>query len=238
MVTTPTPSSKKTPYWAGSRQKVQTLSLNFTERTTITSLSSQSRKGLDSSLPPLNLTLYIFRRIGIAIGLRTWFGTGFQVNDNYSGTVSKNRLSGAFGFGIAITTARNFTVEDNFLFGNTNFIGSPGPCKYPVATTMPNARPFVVDKSDTEGTTLQTSFVDVPDGNSLACISPPNGGDNWPFHDIVDTGGLSRVGKIGVALGAFFAMCIIAVVSYGIRRANLKRRQRGKGVVIKLIQNP
>jgi len=54
-------------------------------------------------------------RIGIAIGPHTWFGDKYGSNVSFSGTVENNVLSGAFGYGIAVTSARNFTVQGNSL---------------------------------------------------------------------------------------------------------------------------
>lgn len=65
-------------------------------------------------------------RIGIAIGPRTWFGARSLSNTSFNGTVQNNQLSGAFGYGIAIASATNFTVQGNTLVGNTTFIGSKG----------------------------------------------------------------------------------------------------------------
>ena len=65
-------------------------------------------------------------RIGIAIGPRTWFGARSLSNTSFNGTVLNNQLSGAFGYGIAVASATNFTVQGNKLVGNTTFIGSKG----------------------------------------------------------------------------------------------------------------
>jgi len=48
---------------------------------------------------------------------------------------------------------------------------------------------------------------------------------------------MSKLGKVGVALGVFFGLCIIGIVSYRIRDVALKRRQRGQGRIIKFIPN-
>ncbi|KAF9266244.1 hypothetical protein L218DRAFT_103424 [Marasmius fiardii PR-910] len=68
-----------------------------------------------------------FIKIGIAIGPRVWFGDKYMSSRIESGLVVGNRLSGAFGYGIAVTSAFNFTVQNNTLFGNTSFIGLRGP---------------------------------------------------------------------------------------------------------------
>ena len=151
-----------------------------------------------------------------------------------------NRLSGAFGYGIAITSAHNFTVQDNVLFGGTSFIGSPGP-QCADYNTVPAPVPFAVDRNNTENLSLQSSFVEISNGDSLTCILPPDGGDYWPLSSDDDndaSGGISKPGKVGVALGVFFGLCIIAIVSYRYRDVALKRRQRGQERIIKFIPNP
>ena len=119
-------------------------------------------------------------RIGIAIGPQTWFGDHFGANVSSSGTVLNNRLSGAFGYGMAITSARNFTVEGNTLFGNTSFIGSRGPnCS--ASDPTPASSSFIVEWVNVTTTTLQTEFQSVQDAKGLTCVQPPNGGDYWPY---------------------------------------------------------
>src|SRR5882762_5521516 len=117
-------------------------------------------------------------RIGIAIGPHTWFGDKYGSNVSFSGTVENNVLSGAFGYGIAVTSARNFTVQGNSLFGNTSFIGSRGPnCS---DNPLPNPGPFVVDNSNVVSSSLQSDFQSISNGDGLTCIIPPNG-DYWPY---------------------------------------------------------
>ena len=235
-VTTPTLPSKATLYWVGLRPT--TILHKLKERTATTPLSSQSWKFVVFRL--LNIPLYLFHRIGIAIGPRTWFGDWYLKNVSFSGTVLSNRLSGAFGYGIAITSAHNFTVRDNILDGATSFIGFPGP-QCADYNTVPMPIPFGVDRNNTENLLLQDSFVEISDGDSLTCILPPDGGDYWPIgNDNRDDagGGLSKLSKVGIALGVFFGLCIIAIVSYRIRDAAVKRRQRGQGRIIKYIPNP
>jgi len=194
----------------------------------------------------LNLPLYLFHRIGIAIGPRTWFGDRYLKNVSFSGTVLSNHLSGAFGYAVAITSARNFTIENNVLFGNTTFIGSRGPnCS--TTDTTPTPQPFVFDKNNTEGLTLQSTFTEISDGDSLTCILPPDGGDYWPFggggssNNTTPGGGgggstpgnsgssgLSRGAKAGIAIGVILGVVLIAVATYFIRKAAL-RQQQGEG---------
>ncbi|KAH9169775.1 hypothetical protein EDB89DRAFT_1854130 [Lactarius sanguifluus] len=119
-------------------------------------------------------------KIGIAIGPQTWFGDYFGSNVSSSGTVLGNRFTGAFGYGIAITSARNFTVQDNVLLGNTSFIGSRGPnCS--TSDTTPASAPFIVELANVTSTTLQPDFKSVQDAKGLTCIQPPDGGDYSPY---------------------------------------------------------
>jgi len=94
--------------------------------------------------------------------------------------VLNNQLTGAFSYGIAISSATNFTVENNFLVGNTSFIGARGPnCTTGDPTPSPAA--FVLDINNTAQSTTQSDFVDNTNGDSLTCVLPPAGGDYWPF---------------------------------------------------------
>lgn len=186
-------------------------------------------------------------RIGIAIGPRTWFGDRYLKNVSLSGTVLSNHLSGAFGYAIAITSARNFTVDNNNLFGNTTFIGSRGPNCTNYDTT-PTPQPFVVDRNNTDGLSLQSNFVAITDGDSLTCILPPDGGDYWPFRDDGPTngttpgsggggnddssgggGGLSGGAKAGIAVGVILGVVLIAVAAYFIRKAALRKQPQNVG---------
>ena len=119
-------------------------------------------------------------RIGIAIGPRTWFGTEFRNNVSRNGIVHDNQLSGAFSYGIAITSATNFTVQSNSFFGNSSFIGARGPnCS--ASDSVPNPAPFIIEANTTTSMSISSNFVNIADGDSLTCVLPPNGGDFWPF---------------------------------------------------------
>lgn len=149
---------------------------------------------------------------------------------------------------MAITSARNFTMQNNALFGNTSFIGSRGPNCTSFDTT-PTPQPFVVGYNLTSNLNLQSDFVQVPDADSLTCILPPDGGDYWPFrtnppgasnstsggggssHDSPSNGGgkggLSGGAKAGIAIGVVLGVALIAVVTYFIRKAALKKEAPG-----------
>jgi len=119
-------------------------------------------------------------KIGIAIGPRTWFGDEYKNNVSRNGIVLNNLFSGAFSYGIAITSATNFTVQGNSFFGNTSFIGARGPnCS--AVDTVPTPAQFIIETNTTSSLTLSSDFVSINDGDSLTCVLPPNGGDFWPF---------------------------------------------------------
>ena len=182
----------------------------------------------------------MFRRIGIAIGPRTWFGDRYGQNVSANGTVLNNRLSGAFGYGIAMTSALNFTVENNVLFDNTTFIGARGPnCTSTDSTPTPAS--FVIEFTNVQQSTTQTDFQNITDGDGLTCILPPEGGDFWPFggnpanpngnggqasptpSPSAGSSGLSGGAKAGIAIAAIVGFFVIALAAWFIRKAALKR---------------
>lgn len=164
-------------------------------------------------------------KIGIAIGPRTWFGNNAYNNISSSGTVTNNKLSGAFTYGIGLTSAKNFTVTGNSFFGNYSFIGARGPNCTDNATPSPGA--FVVDQKTAVSSTYQTDFVAISDGDSLTCVLPPDGGDYWPYRSDPtssdDDEGLSGGAKAGIAIGVIFGVLAVAAAAYFIRRWALQR---------------
>ncbi|KAI0722715.1 pectin lyase fold/virulence factor [Earliella scabrosa] len=189
-------------------------------------------------------------KIGIAIGPRTWFGDRYLGNVSLSGTVMDNQLSGAFGYGIAISSAQNFVVQGNRLLGNTSFIGSRGPnCS--TADTTPTPAAFVQDQNTVQSSSIQDGFQTIPDGDSLTCIVPPDGGDFWPFGgnpssqpgpsspttpgSAQPTGtatppgassshsGLSGGAKAGIAAGVILGVVALAALTYLIRNWAVNR---------------
>lgn len=153
---------------------------------------------------------------------------------------------------MALTSARNFTVQNNVLFGNTSFIGSRGPNCTNYDTT-PTPQPFVVDYNNTSGLNLQSDFVQIPDGDSLTCILPPDGGDYWPFggnpngtnnntttpggggggptpnNSSSGKNGLSGGVKAGIAVGVVLGVALIVAAAYFIRKSALKKEQQAGG---------
>lgn len=186
---------------------------------------------------------YLFLRIGLAIGPRTWFGDRYGNNVSHSGTVIGNSFSGAFSYAIGVTSAQNFTIQGNFLSGSTSFIGARGPnCSS--LDTAPSPAPWILDPNTTDSSFIQTGFEDVPGADSLICIVPPDGGDFWPFkqHSLVSRatilmagfqqtltsgGGVAGI-VICILLGliCFFIAAFIAAYSIWIKLR--KRKESGE----------
>lgn len=126
-------------------------------------------------------------RIGIAIGPRTWFGNQHGNNVSTGGIVQDNQFTGAFSYGIAMSSATNFTVDNNVLIGNTSFIGVRGPdCT--AKSPIPPPAAFVMDLDHVQTSTTQLSFASITHDNSLvSCVVPPTGGDFWPFRGNPDS---------------------------------------------------
>ncbi|KZT05565.1 uncharacterized protein LAESUDRAFT_726838 [Laetiporus sulphureus 93-53] len=190
-------------------------------------------------------------KIGIAIGPRTWFGNQYYNNVSSSGTVLNNQLTGAFGYGIAMSSAYNFTVEGNTLIGNTTFIGRRGPnCS--TDETIPTSSPFVIDHSLVSDSREQSNFRNITDGDGLTCIFPPDGGDWWPFggnptansnsssspgssgsgsgsgpSTSTSKHGLSGGAKAGIAVGTILGFFALLGAALLIRRWALARSGRG-----------
>ncbi|KAH7887390.1 pectin lyase fold/virulence factor [Phlebopus sp. FC_14] len=178
-------------------------------------------------------------KIGIAIGPRTWFGNEYGNNVSTGGTVLNNQLTGAFSYGMAMSSATNFTVENNVLTGNTSFIGARGPnCSSNDPTPSPSA--FVIDLSNVQQSTTQLDFAPVSDGDSLTCVLPPDGGDFWPFGGNPASNSTPPVSPpesppstpskhsstattVGIVFGAIGAVLLIAALAWFIRKRALRR---------------
>ncbi|KAF7302260.1 Poly polymerase pla1 [Mycena indigotica] len=172
-------------------------------------------------------------KIGIAIGPETWFGSRYYSNVSFNGVVENNRLSGAFSYGIAISSARNFQVQNNVLFGNTSFIGASGPnCS--MTDIVPTPAPFVYDNS-TSNCSLQADFALIPDAKSLTCVLPPDGGDYWPYggkpssvssNEQSTTSVVSSASStVGIVLGVVSGVVIFGCLVWLLRRWSVKRSE-------------
>lgn len=162
---------------------------------------------------------------------------------SFSGTVLDNRLSGAFSYGIAMSSAVNFTVQNNVLFGNTAFIGASGPnCS--TSDIVPTPAPFVYDNTTTSST-YQTDFVLIPDAKSLTCVLPPDGGDYWPYGgdpgsstsggstsggqsgqsspDSSTSSKKSSASTVGVVVGVIVGVAALGIATWFARKWMLKR---------------
>lgn len=155
-----------------------------------------------------------------------------------------NQFTGAFSYAMAISSAINFTVANNVLIGNTSFIGARGPnCSNSDTTPTPAA--FVFDQNNTQMDNVQSDFQIIPDGSSLTCVLPPDGGDFWPYggnpasnstspvsppspqpSSPSTSGGNSSKGRtIGIVLGIVLGLLFVAVVSWFLRKWALKRAE-------------
>jgi len=171
-------------------------------------------------------------KIGIAIGPRTWFGTKFGSNVSRSGIVHDNKLSGAFSYGIAITSAANFTVQGNSFFGNSSFIGARGPnCSE--SDSVPSPAPFISEANTTTSLSISSNFVNIADGDSLTCVLPPNGGDFWPFglnpSNTTSTPGttstISGPARSGaIAGGIILALLLCGLATWLVRKYILRKK--------------
>ena len=145
---------------------------------------------------------------------------------------------------MAITSARNFTVQNNILVGNTSFIGSRGPnCSH--VNTTPASQPFGQQDRISQSS-LQNDFTNIGDADSLTCIIPPSGGDYWPFGGNQDPNappgvpdqsspftptsqeGLSTGAKVGIAIGVIGGVLFVAILAWFIRRRVITRQERNR----------
>ncbi|KAI0087266.1 hypothetical protein BDY19DRAFT_1011574 [Irpex rosettiformis] len=147
-------------------------------------------------------------KIAIAIGPRTWFGGQYGQNVSTSGTVYNNTLTGAFGYAIAITSAVNFTVENNTLIGNTTLTGARGP-----------------NCSTTEVTPDGGDFWPFGGNPNPAPGEPGVPGAETP-SEAQSGGGLSGGAKAGIAISVIFGVFGLALLAWWIRRNALKKADR------------
>ena len=140
----------------------------------------------NSSLGPNNASAVI--KIGIAIGPRTWFDDQFGTNVSYGAVVEDNTLIGAFSFGMAVSSAKDFVITNNSFVGNTSFVGTYGVnCTQGAETPNPPVA-LLVDPSTTSNLTLQPgeggfAFIS-GNGIGMTCFVHPNTTESvWPYGD-------------------------------------------------------
>jgi parallel beta-helix repeat protein len=183
----------------------------------------------------LNILTFMKNRIGIAIGPRVWYGTKYKNSISRNGIVINNQFSGAFSYGIAITSATNFTVKGNSFFGNSSFIGARGPT-CPISDSVPTPAPFITEAKTTSSMSISSNFVNVSYANSLTCMLPPNGGDFWPIRynsSNLTTGSIpspsgGRYGAIvgGIVLGGVVLAILLCGLATSLRKCILRRKAR------------
>ncbi|PPQ67583.1 hypothetical protein CVT25_012077 [Psilocybe cyanescens] len=176
-------------------------------------------------------------KIGIAIGPKTWFGDRYGNNVVKNGVVRDNRLSGAFSYGIAATSATNFTIQGNVMFGNTSFIGARGPLCTDT-DVVPTPGPFILDPSTTTAMSVQSDFQLSNAADAFTCVLPPNGGDFWPFglnpsnasSATTGTSGMngtksSSSNTAGVAVGVVVSVVATGIIAWFVRKKFIARRE-------------
>ncbi|VDB97125.1 unnamed protein product [Peniophora sp. CBMAI 1063] len=184
----------------------------------------------------------VILKVGIAVGPRSYFVDAFGQNVSASGTVLNNNFTGAFGYAMAVTSARNFTIQGNSLWGNTTFISEPSE-NCTVGLTIPTSASFVVASQNVTDSSIQSDFSTVDRADGLTCIEAPSSGALWPYDTIPpDTGsasssqtsqpagsggggggGLSGGAKAGIAVGVIVGVFVIAASTWIIRRRALRR---------------
>ncbi|CAE6461483.1 unnamed protein product [Rhizoctonia solani] len=120
-------------------------------------------------------------KIGLAVGLRVWFGTKWGDATAFGASVIGNKISGAFGFGMAVSGVNNFTILNNSIAGNTSFIGAKGP-NCTTDDIVPPAVDFVVDPNTFVSSKIGGTVFKAHGITALLCVTPPRGGGNvWPL---------------------------------------------------------
>lgn len=180
-------------------------------------------------------------KMGLAVGNRVWFGDKFGRNRNVGATVRNNKLTGAFGWGVAVSGTRDFTVENNELVGNTSFIGFRG-VNCSLTEALPSPSPFLYDSNGTDSTVIPSNYPDVRLDGALLCVASPDDGDYWPrggspygspYGDPAGQpatnpgsnsgGGSSTSRKLGLGLGITFGILAVAVASWFVHRWAVKK---------------
>jgi hypothetical protein len=107
-----------------------------------------------------------FIKVAIAVGPAAW-GDGYE-HVNRGGAITNNRIVGnAFGYGIAVDGARDFTITGNRVTGRLSG-GSDGACD---AGHAPSGKAFIRDPSHSAGT-YQSEF-ELGNARWSICVQPP-----------------------------------------------------------------
>ncbi|WWC62702.1 uncharacterized protein I303_105299 [Kwoniella dejecticola CBS 10117] len=128
-------------------------------------------------------------KIGIAVGPNVWFSDGRYGTNKSTGAIIKDNLfSGAFAFGMGISSADNFTISNNSFVGNTSFIGTYGPNCTTEAKTPHQPVPLLLEPDSVQDLNLTLppdSEFQFVNGTALGltCFMPPTSGDFWPYGE-------------------------------------------------------
>ncbi|WVQ96238.1 hypothetical protein IAU59_003342 [Kwoniella sp. CBS 9459] len=134
-------------------------------------------------------------KMGIAIGPDVWFSDGrYGTNQSTGAIVQNNVFSGAFAYGMGLSSARSFVIQNNSFTGNTSFIGTYGPnCTKGDETPHPPV-PLLMEPSSITNLTLSVpsdSEFQFVNGTALGltCLMPPSNTENaWPYGDGFNAG--------------------------------------------------
>ncbi|WVQ65666.1 uncharacterized protein L199_003844 [Kwoniella botswanensis] len=134
-------------------------------------------------------------KIGIAVGPDVWFSDGrYGTNKSTGAIIKDNIFSGAFAFGMGVSSAKDFTISNNSFVGNTSFIGSYGPNCTTETETPHEPVPLLLEPTSVTNLNL-TLPPDSPyqfvNGTALGltCFMPPANDQNaWPYGDGFNSG--------------------------------------------------
>ncbi|WVF68703.1 hypothetical protein IAT40_003475 [Kwoniella sp. CBS 6097] len=141
-------------------------------------------------------------KMGIAIGPDVWFSDGrYGTNQSTGAIVQNNVFSGAFAYGMGLSSAKSFVIQNNSFTGNTSFIGTYGVnCTKGDETPHPSV-PLLMEPSSITNLTLSVpsdSEYQFVNGTALGltCLMPPSNTENaWPYGDGFNAGTNSGEGK-------------------------------------------
>ncbi|WWC88500.1 uncharacterized protein L201_003411 [Kwoniella dendrophila CBS 6074] len=142
----------------------------------------------DNSMGPNNASAII--KIGIAVGPNVWFSDGrYGTNKSTGAIIKDNVFSGAFAFGMGVSSAKDFTISNNSFTGNTSFIGTYGPNCTSSSKTPHEPTALLLEPSSIENLDLtlpSDSKFNFVNGTALGltCFMPPAKDQNsWPYGD-------------------------------------------------------
>ncbi|WVW84802.1 hypothetical protein I302_106837 [Kwoniella bestiolae CBS 10118] len=147
-------------------------------------------------------------KIGIAVGPNVWFSDGrYGTNKSTGAIIKDNVFSGAFAFGMGVSSAKDFTISNNSFIGNTSFIGTYGPNCTTESKTPHEPVPLLLEPSSITNLNLtlpQNSPYQFINGTALGltCFMPPGNTENaWPYGGGFNSGGTPTSDEGGTSTG-------------------------------------